>query len=61
MSDEPITFFARGTPVPGGSKRAFVNRHTGRVAQVDVSGDRVKGWRSDVRDAAEKVVKLAAA
>ena len=46
-----ITFTVRGIPAPQGSKRAFRNRHSGRVALVE-SSKRVAPWRSDVRDAA---------
>lgn len=46
-----ITFTVRGTPAPQGSKRAFRNRHSGRIALVE-SSRRVAPWRSDVRDAA---------
>lgn len=46
-----IEFVVRGLPAPQGSKRAFRNPHTGRIAQVE-SSRRVAPWRSDVRDAA---------
>lgn len=46
-----IAFTVRGIPAPQGSKRAFRNRHSGRVALVE-SSKRVAPWRSDVRDAA---------
>lgn len=46
-----ITFTVRGIPAPQGSKRAFRNKHTGRIHQVESSA-RVAPWRSDVRDAA---------
>jgi Holliday junction resolvase RusA-like endonuclease len=48
-----ITFTVRGLPAPQGSKRAFRNKYTGRIQQVE-SSKRVRPWRSDVRDAAEK-------
>lgn len=53
--EDMIEFFACGRPVPGGSKRAVTNKHTGKIALIDMSGDRVKNWRTDVRDAARKV------
>jgi Holliday junction resolvase RusA-like endonuclease len=46
-----VFFVVKGTAKPAGSKRAFVNRHTGRAAIVDASGAKGKTWRSDVRDA----------
>lgn len=50
-----IEFDVVGTPAPQGSKRGFVNKYTGKVAMVESSSERVKSWRSDVRDAALKV------
>ena len=44
-----IEFFIHGVPVPQGSKRAFQNRHTGRVQLVEVGGDRLTAWRHAVR------------
>lgn len=46
-----ITFTVRGLPAPQGSKRAFRNKYSGRIQQVE-SSRRVAPWRSDVRDAA---------
>jgi Holliday junction resolvase RusA-like endonuclease len=46
-----ITFTVRGIPAPQGSKRAFRNKYSGRIQQVE-SSKRVAPWRSDVRDAA---------
>ncbi len=46
-----ITFTVRGLPAPQGSKRAFRNKYSGRIQQVESSA-RVAPWRSDVRDAA---------
>lgn len=40
-----------GLPAPQGSKRGFVNRHTGRVAMVE-SSKNVKPWREAVKCAA---------
>ena len=50
-----ITFTVRGLPAQQGSKRAFRNKHSGRIQQVE-SSKRVAPWRSDVRDAAEKAM-----
>lgn len=44
-----------GTPAPQGSKRGFVNPHTGRVAMVE-SSKKVKPWRQDVRYAVNDAV-----
>ncbi|HEX7098929.1 MAG TPA: RusA family crossover junction endodeoxyribonuclease [Acidimicrobiia bacterium] len=48
---DTVTFFVHGTPKPQGSKRAFVNKATGR-AQVVESSKGVGDWRADVRAAA---------
>jgi Holliday junction resolvase RusA-like endonuclease len=50
-----IEFTVRGLPAPQGSKRAFRNKHSGRIQQVE-SSTRVAPWRSDVRDAAERAM-----
>lgn len=44
-----LTFTVTGRPAPQGSKRGFVNHHTGKVAMVESAGDRVRTWREDVR------------
>jgi Holliday junction resolvase RusA-like endonuclease len=44
-----------GMPAPQGSKRAFVNKKTGRAQVVESSKDRVNLWRSDVVNACDKV------
>lgn len=44
-----ISFFVPGTPRPQGSKRGFVNRHTGKVALVESAGAPLKDWRGDVK------------
>jgi len=43
-----ITIRVNGTPAPQGSKRAFVNKGTGRVNMVE-SSSAVKPWREAVR------------
>lgn len=45
---ESITLRVAGVPAPGGSKRAFVNRRTGRAIVVE-DCKRNKTWREDVR------------
>jgi len=46
-----LTIRVVGTPAPQGSKRAFVNKQTGR-AQVVESSKKVKPWREAVKYAA---------
>lgn len=52
MSDE-YRFDVHGTPVPQGSKRAFVVN--GRAVIVDVKDERLKAWRKAVATAAASV------
>lgn len=47
-----VDFVVHGQPRPAGSKRAFVNRSTGRAHITDVSGDDGRNWRTDVRSEA---------
>ena len=42
---------AYGTPVPQGSKRAYVNKGTGRANVVENDSARVRSWRQAVIDA----------
>lgn len=44
-----LLFGVSGTPVPQGSKRAWVNRKTGRAVMVEAAGIRHTNWRTDVR------------
>jgi Holliday junction resolvase RusA-like endonuclease len=44
-SNRMIRLWIPGIPAPGGSKKVFVNRHTGRVAVMD-AGKNNKPWRS---------------
>jgi Holliday junction resolvase RusA-like endonuclease len=46
-----ISFWVPGIPQPGGSKRAFVNRKTGRVI-VTEDAKHNKTWRASVAQAA---------
>lgn len=48
-----IRFQVPGIPAPQGSKRAFVNKHTGRASLVEMSG-RHKDWRAMVSLAASE-------
>lgn len=45
-----LATFVAGQPAPQGSKRGFVNRHTGRVSMVE-SSKAVKPWRESIRAA----------
>ncbi len=55
-----LHFAVHGTPAPQGSKRAYVNRHTGRAAVVE-SSTRVRPWREAVKHAALDARVMAAA
>lgn len=46
-----MRIIVHGTPAPQGSKRAFVNQHTGRPSLVE-SSEKVKPWREAVKWAA---------
>lgn len=46
-----IAFTVFGEAKPGGSKRAFRNPHTGKIAMVDASGKAGKDWRRAVAEA----------
>lgn len=43
-----VSFTVFGTPAPQGSKKAFVNRHTGRV-NLKESSAKVRPWREAVK------------
>lgn len=47
-----ISFTVLGTPKPQGSKRGYVNKHTGRVSLVDQAGAPLQDWRIGVQQAA---------
>lgn len=53
-----LSFFVPGIPAPGGSKKGFVNVHTGRVAIVD-DCRRNKDWKSVVALAASEAMAKA--
>lgn len=44
-----ISFFVPGIPKPQGSKRAYVNRHTGKASLVESAGQPLADWRGDVK------------
>lgn len=52
MSETMIDLWVPGEPSPGGSKRPFRNKHTGKIALVDAGGERTKNWRESVKVAA---------
>jgi len=41
-------FFVEGTPVPQGSKKAWLNPTTGRVMMAEAAGKRHATWRAEV-------------
>lgn len=45
-----------GTARPQGSKRAFINKHTGRAMMLESSGAKHKNWRELVRIMAQDAV-----
>lgn len=47
-----IQFFVPGVPVPGGSKKAFAHKTTGKIIVMDDAGKRNKDWRAVVALAA---------
>lgn len=47
-----VRFTVRGIPRPQGSKRAFRNKHTDRITQVEMS-PHVAAWRDTVGNAAD--------
>lgn len=52
-----ITFTVYGVAAPAGSKKAFVNKRTGRAHVVDDS-KRSRPWKSLVTDAAVKAMRV---
>lgn len=49
-----VSFTVRGLPAPQGSKR-----HVGRGVLVESGGQRLKDWRTDVKQAAAEAMRLA--
>lgn len=47
-----ITFEIQGMPTPQGSKKAWVNRATGRAQMREQTGERLSTWRQDVKASA---------
>lgn len=52
-----IAFTVYGEAKPGGSKRAFRNPHTGKIAMVDASGKPGKDWRRAVAEAGAEAMR----
>jgi Holliday junction resolvase RusA-like endonuclease len=50
----PIRFTVAGTPVPGGSKKAWAHPTTGRILVADDSGARGREWRARVAAVAQQ-------
>lgn len=46
------TFTVVGTPKPQGSKRAYINKSTGRPIITEQGGSQLTDWRTDVQQAA---------
>lgn len=51
-----LAFDVYGDAVPQGSKRAIVNRHTGKPAVIESGGARLRTWRADVVAAARQAM-----
>lgn len=49
-----LNFAAYGVPAPQGSKRAFVNKRTGKAQMAEQTGEHTTAWRSTVTEAALK-------
>lgn len=43
-----LDFFVPGTPVPKGSAKAFMNKHTGNIAVMQDNAERQKPWASSI-------------
>lgn len=57
MEMAPIRFFVPGKPIPGGSKRGFVNPRTGGVIITEAAGQANKEWRAMVVASCREVFK----
>ena len=55
MTAPMLRIVAHGIPAPQGSKRGFINKHTGRIVMREQSS-RVEPWRDTVRHEALQVV-----
>lgn len=59
-SKQMASFFVAGQPAPQGSKKAFVNKYTGKAQMLESSKVRVDAWRSDVKAVAMDVFRFGA-
>lgn len=50
-----VRFFTPGTPTTQGSKRAWVNKFTGKAQMQEVGGDRLRLWRHSVNNEARRL------
>lgn len=44
-----LTVIVRGIPTPQGSKKAFVNKYTGRAQMKEQTGEKLESWRHNVQ------------
>jgi len=58
MEMASVLFFVPGKPIPGGSKRGFVNPRTGAVIITEAAGKANKDWRAQVVASCREVFKL---
>lgn len=54
---DPLRIVVRGQPKPQGSKKPFINKHTGKPGLMESSGDALAYWRRAVTEAALTAVK----
>jgi len=60
MEMASVRFFVPGRPIPGGSKRGFVNPRTGGVIITEAAGKANRDWRAMVVASCREVFKLPA-
>ena len=53
-----LTFFVAGVPVPKGSAKAYVNKHTGRAQVMQDNRDKQKPWASSISYTAMQEMKF---
>lgn len=49
-----LSFFVPGTPKTQGSKTAYMDHNANKVRLVNVNNEKLKAWRSDIRNEAQK-------
>lgn len=52
-----VRFFTPGAPTTQGSKRAWVNKFTGKAQMQEVGGDRLRLWRHSVNNEARRLAE----